>query len=197
MKLFNRYAFALSVIFSLFTISGCAFLEANKQNIMDAGKAGAVVLSADELAGEIADYIAGDGVAINAMLQANGPVDYGLRTADFIKGNLDLPVIDVVLEYPEYLAEFKSKMLEGEAVLLDYAKRSTKPIPDNIQIMWANGRDAMRLFDKAQELHDRTIKLSRIYETVKPYAALGFRLGGIPLPINNQLQPVSSTEQAI
>lgn len=179
-----RKAISLRVVVALLAavfLTNCAFLKENRESIVDVGKAGAVVLSADDLAVEMANYIAGDDIAIKALLMPGGPVDYGLRVADFIKGNLDLPVVEVVIAYPEYLATFKAKMMEGRAVLLDYSMRSKKPIPRNIVVMWANGSDAMRLTDKAKKLHDKTIKISRLYESVAPWARLGARLAGIPL----------------
>jgi hypothetical protein len=177
-----------AVLFIAVFLSSCAFLQKNKDLILDIGKTGVIVLSADDLAIQIADYIAGDGIAINGLLLPDGPVDYGLRVADFMKGNLNLPAIDVALQYPQYLADFKAKMLEGQAVLIAYAIRSGKPIPQTIQVMWGNGLDAIRLFDKAKEFHDRTLKLSILYETLKPYALLGLKLGGVPIPIKGTVQ---------
>ena len=177
-----------AVLFIAVFLSSCAFLQKNKDLILDIGKTGVIVLSADDLAVQIADYIAGDEIAIDGMLLPDGPIDYGLRVAHFMKGNLNLPAIDVALQYPQYLADFKAKMLEGQAVLIAYAIRSGKPIPQNIQIMWGNGLDAIRLFDKAKELHDRTLKLSILYETLKPYALLGLKLGGVHIPIKGTVQ---------
>ena len=68
-------------------------------------------------------------------------------------------------------------MIEGRDIVLEFANRSKKPIPVNIKYMWVDGEQAVKLFDKVNDLRDKHAKIRELYRALKPYAIAGLKMG--------------------
>ncbi len=159
------------------TIASCAFFDQNKKELIAVAKTGAIILQSDDIAKQLEIYIANDTIATDGLMQNGGPVEYALEMAAIFKGDLDVPILDMIEQYPEKLTEFKTQMLAGRDIVVDYSNRTGKPIPINLRYFWVNGEDAIQIFDLVLEQHDNSFVLREIYTIIKPYALLGLKLG--------------------
>jgi len=161
---------SLFAALAIILLSGCSALSGFVEPVQNIAKAGTLVVSAEDLAVELDQYIDGDETAEAGLYSDDGPVIMALQLSEFLKGNLDVPVLDLIKTAPEFLDEFKPKMREGRLIVLEYAERTGKPVPENIIKMWADGSVVIASVDKAILTNNRLIKAKSIYETVKPLA---------------------------
>lgn len=135
-------------------------------------KAATLAVSAEDLAVELDQYIDGDEKATAVLYADDGPVEMAIELSGFLQGKLDVPIIDLVKVSPDFLDEFKPKMAEGKAAVIEYSERTDKPIPENIVNMWRDGAEVIGIVDKAIASNDRLKKAKLIYDSVKPLAKL-------------------------
>ena len=97
----NCFAFSLIYISLLATTTSCAFIKNNLDSIASAGKTGAIVIKSEDLANELIAYIGADKKASDLLLADDGPMAYALDVAEFFKGNLEVPILEILEEYPD------------------------------------------------------------------------------------------------
>lgn len=152
-------------------LAGCGVFT--KKDAVDAARGAAAVAEAESIFQQMVDYLDGDEQAMNELQE---PAAFFQNGLDFIQGDFDKPVVELLDEaltkYPEYVENIPKMWGVGIQVFADYAERSGKPVPQNIIAWRLNGEAGWRAAQKAYKIHDVTLKVVEFYKLAKPLALL-------------------------
>jgi len=138
-----------------------------KETLIDSTKGVTAIAEADEIYEKIAAYLGDD---IDAMREMREPAAFFKKGVDFIGGDLDVPLANIVMAQPDYVNDIESQWATGISVLEKYSQESGQPIPQDI-IAWKDSAEAgWKVAQNAAEVQEKVEKAVTLFKMVRPFA---------------------------